>query len=203
MPKVSETYLLERREGILEAALSCFGQKGFHQTTMRDICEAAGVSPGAVYRYFKSKDEFIEAASAEYADRLRELIAQVTEATPDAKEELQLIGEHYYDHFHDPNFFDMARADAELHAETLRSGELRETAAQTLALMRDTFASMIEKVPHPGDYRRGTARTVANLVIALWFGLQYTKAVDPDNVDTDEVFTLLQYLLTLPDVAQS
>lgn len=195
MPKVSETYLVERREGILEAALSCFGRKGFHQTTMRDICDEAQVSPGAIYRYFKSKDEFIDAASAEYADRLRELIAQVTAATPDAKEELHLIGEHYYSHFHDPQFFDMARADAEVHAETLRNLELRRTAAQTLALMRDTFSSLIEKVP-PGDDATGTAKSVANLVIALWFGLQYTKAVDPDNVDTDDVFALLENLLT-------
>jgi hypothetical protein len=110
-----------------------------------------------------------------------------------------LIGEHYYSHFHDTRFFEMARADTELHAETLRNPELRRTAAQTLALMRDTFTSMIEKVPPPGNEGRGSAKSVANLVIALWFGLQYTKAVDPDSVDTDEVFALLQYLLTLPD----
>ena len=199
MPKVSEAYLVERREEILGAALSCFGRKGFHQTTMRDICDEARVSPGAIYRYFKSKDEFITAASVEYAQRLRDLIVQVTAATPDAKEELHLIGEHYYSHFHEPDFFDMARADAEVHAETLRNPDLRQTAAQTLALMRDTFTSMIEKVPPPGAEGRGSAKSVANLVIALWFGLQYTKAVDPENVDTDEVFSLLQFLLTLPD----
>ena len=42
------------------AAIACFTRKGFHQTTMDDICEGAGLSPGAVYRYFASKDEIIQ-----------------------------------------------------------------------------------------------------------------------------------------------
>ncbi len=34
--------------------------KGFHQTTIQDICREAELSPGAVYRYFESKDEIID-----------------------------------------------------------------------------------------------------------------------------------------------
>jgi AcrR family transcriptional regulator len=61
MPKVTEAYLEARRQEILNAALACFTRKGFHQTTMDDICEEAGLSPGAVYRYFGSKEEIIQA----------------------------------------------------------------------------------------------------------------------------------------------
>lgn len=62
MPKVSEAYLAARRQEILDAAIECFTRRGFHQTTMDEICEQAGLSPGAVYRYFANKDEIIEAA---------------------------------------------------------------------------------------------------------------------------------------------
>jgi AcrR family transcriptional regulator len=65
MPKVTEEYLETRRQAILEAAISCFTHKGFHQTTMDDICEEAELSPGAVYRYFTSKEEIIQAAVQE------------------------------------------------------------------------------------------------------------------------------------------
>jgi AcrR family transcriptional regulator len=65
MPKVTEEYLETRRQAILEAAISCFTHKGFHQTTMDDICEQAELSPGAVYRYFTSKEEIIQAAVQE------------------------------------------------------------------------------------------------------------------------------------------
>jgi AcrR family transcriptional regulator len=63
MPKVSEAYLEARRQEILDAAIACFTRKGFHQTTMDDICRQAELSPGAVYRYFASKDDIIDAAT--------------------------------------------------------------------------------------------------------------------------------------------
>lgn len=62
MPKVTEAYLEARRQEILDAAIACFTRKGFHQTTMDDICREAGLSPGAIYRYFASKEEIIDAA---------------------------------------------------------------------------------------------------------------------------------------------
>lgn len=48
-----------RRTAILEAAERCFARAGFHQTSMSDICQAAGMSPGNLYRYFPSKEAII------------------------------------------------------------------------------------------------------------------------------------------------
>ena len=48
-----------RRQQILDGASACFAEKGFHATSMQDICDAAGMSPGALYRYFSSKDDII------------------------------------------------------------------------------------------------------------------------------------------------
>src|SRR5215211_4371467 len=61
MPKVVPEYLEQRRQQILDAAAACFARRGFHQATMQDICDESGLSPGAVYRYFHSKEEIIEA----------------------------------------------------------------------------------------------------------------------------------------------
>ena len=61
MPKVSAAHLEARRRGILKAAFRCFVRNGLHTTTVRDICRAANLSPGAVYRYFPSKQAIIEA----------------------------------------------------------------------------------------------------------------------------------------------
>jgi AcrR family transcriptional regulator len=46
-----------RRAQILDAAQRCFGRTGFHKTKMDDIVEASGLSKGALYWHFKSKDE--------------------------------------------------------------------------------------------------------------------------------------------------
>lgn len=61
VPRVSEDHLTARREQILVAARACFLRKGLHQTSMQDLIKEAGLSVGAVYRYFKSKDEIIAA----------------------------------------------------------------------------------------------------------------------------------------------
>jgi AcrR family transcriptional regulator len=65
MPKVSEEHLAARRRQILDAALACFSRRGFHQTSMQAIFEEAGLSPGAVYRYFESKEEIVRAIASE------------------------------------------------------------------------------------------------------------------------------------------
>lgn len=50
-----------RRDQILAAAMACFRRRGFHQTTMQEICAAAEISAGALYHYFGSKAEIIGA----------------------------------------------------------------------------------------------------------------------------------------------
>jgi AcrR family transcriptional regulator len=47
------------RRRIYEAALDMFREKGFEQTTMRDIARKAGVALGAAYYYFDSKDDIV------------------------------------------------------------------------------------------------------------------------------------------------
>src|SRR5204862_6993317 len=51
----------DRRDEILVAAQSCFARAGFHQTSMQEICTEAGMSPGNLYRYFRSKEDIIAA----------------------------------------------------------------------------------------------------------------------------------------------
>jgi AcrR family transcriptional regulator len=56
-PDVSE----ERRSQILEAALKVFARLGLDKARMDDIVSESGLSKGAIYWYFKSKDEIIAA----------------------------------------------------------------------------------------------------------------------------------------------
>ena len=49
----------DRRDEILVAAQACFARAGFHQTSMQEICAEAGMSPGNLYRYFRSKEDII------------------------------------------------------------------------------------------------------------------------------------------------
>lgn len=57
MPKVSDAHREARREQIAVAALACFAEKGFQRTSMADIIEASGLSAGAIYLNFESKQQ--------------------------------------------------------------------------------------------------------------------------------------------------
>lgn len=59
----------EKKGRILRAAARCFARDGFHGSSMKEICAAADMSPGSVYRYFRSKETIITAMVA--ADRVR------------------------------------------------------------------------------------------------------------------------------------
>ena len=56
MPKIGEDQRAARRGQILAAALGCFARTGYHATTMADVAAQAGVSKGAPYLYFPSKE---------------------------------------------------------------------------------------------------------------------------------------------------
>ena len=68
MPKVSEAHREARRHEIARAALRCFARKGFAATSMADIIAESGLSAGAIYGHYKSKDELITLAIGEVLD---------------------------------------------------------------------------------------------------------------------------------------
>lgn len=82
MPRVSDEYLEQRRQQILDAARRCFARQGFHETTMQDVFAESGLSAGAVYRYFKTKDDLIQAISASTLGELGTVIEDALAGDP-------------------------------------------------------------------------------------------------------------------------
>src|SRR5262245_30602356 len=85
MPKVTEEHVEARRRQILTAALRCFAREGFHRTTMQDIFREADLSPGAVYTYFKGKDELIRGIIVEMMSFLGQAAALFSEPLPEGR----------------------------------------------------------------------------------------------------------------------
>jgi AcrR family transcriptional regulator len=79
MPRLSQHDLEARRRQIREAANRCFARKGVQATTMREIFAEAGLSAGAVYNYFKTKEELIEAGIIESTKESIDTIARAAE----------------------------------------------------------------------------------------------------------------------------
>jgi AcrR family transcriptional regulator len=61
MPRVSAAHEQEVRDRIVAAALRVFSERGYQRATIQDVVRDSGLSVGAIYTYFRSKDElFLE-----------------------------------------------------------------------------------------------------------------------------------------------
>lgn len=66
----------ETRREILEAALGSFATRGFRETRMADIAEAAGFTAASLYTYFKSKAEIVLGCEALLADEMQAALGE-------------------------------------------------------------------------------------------------------------------------------
>jgi AcrR family transcriptional regulator len=82
MPKISEERRVERREQILEGARRCFAEHGYEGATVVKLEEEIGLSRGAIFNYFSSKDDlFLELARRDNERLIRLWIEKGWEAT--------------------------------------------------------------------------------------------------------------------------
>jgi AcrR family transcriptional regulator len=78
MPRVTAAHEQAVRRRIVDAALRTFAEKGYHGTTMQDIVRESGLSVGAIYTYFRGKDElFVASCDASQALGLAALADRV------------------------------------------------------------------------------------------------------------------------------
>jgi TetR/AcrR family transcriptional regulator, transcriptional repressor of aconitase len=82
MPKVSQQHRDARREQILDAARRAFLRDGFHATSMQDLFAESGLSSGAVYSYFASKDDMIVAIAEQNMREAADLIQDIARQQP-------------------------------------------------------------------------------------------------------------------------
>ncbi|MES2170390.1 MAG: TetR/AcrR family transcriptional regulator [Actinomycetota bacterium] len=68
MPKVTQEHRDARRREIITAAIRLFARQGFQATSMADIIAESGLSAGAIYGYYRSKDELVQSAMTELLD---------------------------------------------------------------------------------------------------------------------------------------
>lgn len=80
-----------RRRQLLDAAIECFGEKGYHATQVSDVIEKAGVARGTFYLYFESKREIFRVLMEEL---FQKVTAQIQSLPRDAVEKIpsQLLG---------------------------------------------------------------------------------------------------------------
>src|ERR1700678_1007758 len=105
MARTTDAQKETRRQQILDAALRCFSRDGFHNTTTADIARESGVSHGALYLYFATKDEVI-LALADDRHQGEALLNALVQGEQDPVEGLLLLLELHGRSLTDPHRID-------------------------------------------------------------------------------------------------
>jgi AcrR family transcriptional regulator len=185
MPRVTEEHLEARRRQILDAAVACFARDGFHRTTIPDIAREAGLSAGAMYRYFESKDELIEAIADERHAREREGLESVR-GVSDPAAALAALAREFFGLLDDPDERLRRRVGVQVWAEALRNPAIlalvRRGAGQPLAELTRVVRSAQQGGQLPAEL---DPAATARVLMSAFYGLVLQQAWDEEDVDVE------------------
>lgn len=191
MPKLSQQEMDTRRREIIAAAGRCFARKGIQATTMREIFAEAGMSAGAVYNYFKTKDELIAAGIRDSAD---ENIAALRGAHDPAGRRLgfrELI-ERFLSDLDASRRDGRARATPMIHAEVSVKPDLLKMFQEGRRQIRHAAREkVLEGRP---DLTEAQAVTLVDFVFLLYQGMVTEAALDEVS-NTDGMRAIIDLVL--------
>jgi AcrR family transcriptional regulator len=171
--KLKQDRAVETRGEILSAAITFFAQRGIANTTVVQLAKSIGMTPGALYWHFPSKEDLLLAATGELHRRLLEAFGSlVLEArAKTARDQLLLFLERINAFLADKPeygaFFSLVSAEAsgtnELVASALRSA---------MATYVEAVAGIVRYGQKKGEFRKDLdAQTVAHGLIGAHSGL--------------------------------
>lgn len=176
-PTPAKLPLAERRRRILETAVQVYAQHGFHQTGMRQLCTALGMSPGALYRYFPGKEAIIAGLVEMDREQLQANLSQLPRETGFLAA-MQAMG-------------DLVLRDletnagllviwSEISAEATRNPAVAELLEQHYQFIGNLLSDMIAEAVRRGELRADLdPAAAARFLVAMHDGMMTRRAVNP------------------------
>ena len=132
----------QRIAQILQAALQCFLAKGFHQTSMRDIAQAAGVSLGNLYNHFPGKEAIILAVAVAESEELAPLLQRLAASEGERAQVLAFLRD-FHALCRQPEWATLA---VEVLAESARNPAVAEAFAANRRQLQQVLADALQRV---------------------------------------------------------
>ena len=128
MPRLTDATKAARRAQIIEAAIDCFLEHGYTNTSMSDIIKASGLSSGSIYSHFSGKEDILIGAVNERLNNVKELYATLPEGAG-PQDILEII---YTNQQVNENFSAMLR----IRLESLHTPEIAKATADVTPLLQ-------------------------------------------------------------------
>ena len=153
MPRVTAEHRASRREQILAAGWRCVAREGFHKTSMADVIRESGLSAGAVYLYFRSKDEIIAAIAEKVVAGADQIFDEVLarESPPTLHEAVRLIVTRI-EQVATAGEGELIKVALPTWAEAVRNESIRGVVARAYRHLRHRMQELVERVQAAGNF---------------------------------------------------
>jgi len=181
------------RERILRAARAVFGARGFHGATIGEIADEAGLSNGAIYYNFESKEElFLALLDARMDERLQAIDAAFNMAGDDAA--TSRIALDYVENLKHNR--DWIALFFEFVARAARGGDFRDRFAERFREFWEALAEIVDNQAREQDIELPLpGMQLAIALDLLGIGFMLPRIIDPDGVPDELLGQALGYLL--------
>jgi AcrR family transcriptional regulator len=185
VPKISAAHEQQRRDQILSAAMACFARQGYHATSMDDVVRESGLSVGAIYTYFSSKEDLFlalaDARSEQTLTYMNDLFRRPGPMAEKAREAIDFFFQHLSD-----EFVMLARMGVEFLSEAAKSERIRERQQRRFEMVRQFYCWLLREAQKQGEVRADVdVEAAAELMIALNEGILVLSVVGLRQVQLD------------------
>ncbi|MDZ7316489.1 MAG: TetR/AcrR family transcriptional regulator [candidate division KSB1 bacterium] len=185
----------KKRRKILKAAIKLFAEKGFHQTTIDDIADAAGIGKGTVYEYFNSKIDFVNEIYKIYCTPSQKMQMRLKTNDVSPLEKIQtLLPMLLYDMNTNMN---LNRIVLQLWLEN--GAAAKEAGMDMAKLYRDArlqSESLLKAAIDAGQIRKDIPEFTSMIILAILEGLSLQLLAEPDSYDLDKLSdSILDFIL--------
>jgi AcrR family transcriptional regulator len=185
LPKISAAHEQQRRDQILGAAMACFARQGYHATSMDDVVRESGLSVGAIYTYFPSKEDLFlalcDARSEQTLAYMNDLFRRPGPMPDKSREAIDFFFQHLTD-----DFVPLARMGVEFLSEAAKSERIKERQQRRFNTVRQFYCWLLREAQERGGVRADVdVEAAAELMMALNEGILVLSVAGLRQVQLD------------------
>ena len=185
---------LTTRQRLLEAALTCFSRKGYHQTTTDEIVAESGLGKGTLYRHFENKQHLFVSMTRWMMEGIGEDMAMISSQPQPVIERLRAMVQVLLDDME--QLLPFFRITLDYWAHTIEDEQVRAIFSTSLKEFQALLVPLFEEGIAAGELRPVNARHAALALFAQLDALTLYKAL-LDEIDLrGTVDTALDIFLT-------
>lgn len=192
MPKIGPEVRTARRNQFIGAARDLAAETGFRTLTIDDVCAGAGLSKGAFYVHFSSKQELLHAMLEQEITAVNELLDALAAGPLPELEKVRAFVRTMVQRAQDPA---EVAFRAELWSQVGVDERLRDRIAETVRARRVRLAGFATAGAESGELVAVPANAFGAVLVALVDGLLLHHAVDPSGFRWENIAKVVDILL--------